>query len=88
MKKSLANQIAKLWNEQNSDGYELTRTKAVVEEDRKGEYSVEIAPEGNNIGNSFHCVEDMADFMRAFRVHGYVGQKVKDGMYILVGRMF
>ena len=90
MKKSLANQICKLWNENFAGSYEPTRTKAVVEQNgASGEYSVEIYPDENNVGNSFHHNEELADVMRAFKVSAYLITKVQDnGDVIIIGRIF
>ena len=67
MKKSLAKQIAKVWNELHAGNTEETKTTAQVSED-----SVEIVPTANNDGTAFYHVEDFADVMRAFGVSGYV----------------
>ena len=67
MKKSLANQIAKVWNEIHAGYTEETKTTAQVSED-----CVEIVPIGKNDGMAFHHVEEFADIMRAFGVSGYV----------------
>ena len=67
MKKSLANQIAKVWNEIHAGHTAETMTTAQVSED-----CVEIAPAALNDGMAFHHVEELADIMRAFNVNGYV----------------
>ena len=67
MKKSLAKQIAKVWNELHAGNTEEAKTTAQVSED-----SVEIVPTANNDGTAFYHVEDFADVMRAFGVSGYV----------------
>ena len=47
MKKSLANQIAKLWNENHVGSYEPTKTQAIVRKSAiNGDYSVEVRPVG------------------------------------------
>ena len=88
MKKSLANQIAKLWNENFAGNYEPTRTIAVVTNLKK-EYSVEIVPDNNNVGISFHHHEELTDVIRAFKVSAYLVAKVQDdGDAIIIGRIF
>lgn len=67
MNKSLANQIAKLWNEIHAGYTEETKTTAQVSED-----CVEIVPVALNDGKTFHYVEVFADIIRAFNVSGYV----------------
>lgn len=67
MKKSLANQIAKVWNELHAGHTAETMTTAQVSED-----SVEIVPTATSDGMAFHYVEDFADIMRAFNVSGYI----------------
>ena len=67
MKKSLANQIAKVWNECHAGNTEETKTTAQVLGD-----AVEIVPTANNDGTAFYHAEEFADIMRAFRVSGYV----------------
>ena len=67
MKKSLAKQIAKVWNEIHAGHTEETMTTAQVSED-----CVEIVPTAKNDGMAFHHVEEFADIMRAFDVSGYV----------------
>lgn len=85
MKKNVANQIAKLWNEQFAGITEETRTKAVVVEGRtKSDCSVEIYPDGANVGRSFHHNEELTDVGRTFKVSGYV--TIDDGK--LIGRLF
>lgn len=83
MKKSLANQIAKLWNENHVGNYEPTKTKAIVcKNAMKGEYSVEVHPFGeNNDGDSFHCIEPVVDIERAFRVSAYITQDENNKLY-------
>jgi hypothetical protein len=73
MKKSLANQIAKLWNESLAGGYEPTKTKAEVKHDGVGNYSVEVRPysEENN-GLSFHHIKELAGIERVFVVNAYI----------------
>lgn len=67
MKKSLANQIAKLWNENFAGSTAATRT--VAESD--GE-NVWIKPTGENDGTCFYHNEEFADVMRCFKVSGIV----------------
>lgn len=89
MKKSLANQIAKLWNENFAGSYEPTKTKAEVTQNGvKGDYAVEIVPDGINVGNSFHHNEEVTDISRAFKVSSYLSTREKDGIAIVIARIF
>lgn len=91
MKKSLANQIERLWNEKHAGSYGPTRTKAVVMEGgRTDDFSVEIIPDkGNgNDGSSFHHQEEMTDVTRAFKVSSYVALSTIDGAQVVIGRFF
>ena len=89
MKKALANQIVKLWNENFAGSYEPTRTIAkVVDGAVKGEHYVEIFPDKNNIGNSFHHTEEIADVQRTFKVSAYLVAKEQDEQTIIIGRLF
>ena len=83
MKKSLANKICKLWNENHVGSYEPTKTQAIVCESAiKGEYSVEVHPFGeNNDGHSFHSIETVVDIERAFRVSAYITQDENNKLY-------
>ena len=76
MKKSLANTICKLWNEQHVSSYEPTKTHAIVcENPIKGDYTVEVHPCGDeNDGHSFHHIEKLANIEGAFRVSAYITQ--------------
>jgi hypothetical protein len=67
MKKSLANQIAKVWNEFHSGHTAEAMTTAIVSED-----CVDIVPTATNDGMAFYHVEDFADIMRAFNVTGHI----------------
>lgn len=85
MKKSLANQIAKLWNE-NFAGYtEATKTKAVVTESGRGDYAVEVNPTDANTGHAFYSHAELTDVERAFKVSAYVTQ---DENGLLYGRIY
>lgn len=88
MKKALANQIAKLWNENFAGSYEPTRTVAKVGGSSNQDYYVEICPDVTNVGNSFHHIEELADVMRAFKVSAYVTTREQDGDTVIVGRFF
>lgn len=89
MKKSLANQIARVWNEKHAGIYEPTKTKAVVMEGgRKDDFCVEIIPDKGNDGSSFHHQEEMTDVMRAFKVSSYVALCAIDGAQVVIGRFF
>lgn len=83
MKKSLANQIAKLWNEQFVGGYEPTKTEAIVcGSGMKGEYSVEVHPFGElNNGHAFYSMEHVTDIARAFKVSALITQDEEHKLY-------
>lgn len=83
MKKSLANQIAKLWNEQHVGSYEPTKTHAIVCKDAvKGEYSVEVHPFGEmNDGHSFHSTEALVCIEGTFKVSAYITQNEDNKLY-------
>lgn len=83
MKKSLANQICKLWNENHVGSYEPTKTHAIVCECAvKGDYSVEVHPVGDeNDGHAFHHIEEVTDIERAFKVSAYVMQDDEHKLY-------
>lgn len=90
MKKSVAKQIAKLWNEKFANTTAATRTKAVVVEPyillhATERFEVEIIPDGDaNDGLTFHANENMTDVERCFKVSGYV--TISDGK--VIGRLF
>ena len=91
MKKSLANQIVRVWNEKHAGIYEPTRTKAVVmNSSRKDDFFVEILPDKGNDGASFHHQEEMTDVMRAFKVSAYVAVRTDEvrGGALVIGRLF
>lgn len=67
MKKSLANQIAKLWNDNFAGSTAATRTSA----ESDGE-NVWIKPTDENDGTVFYHNEEFADVMRCFKVSGIV----------------
>ena len=82
MKKSLANQIAKLWNEQHVGNYEPTRTQAIVCESAvKGDCSVEVHPVGENDGHSFHHIEVLTNIEGTFKVYAYITQDDEHKLY-------
>jgi hypothetical protein len=87
MKKSLANQICKLWNEQHVGSYEPTKTHAVVCKSAvENEYSVEVHPSGEmNDGHSFHSIEALANIEGALKVSAYITQ---DEEHKLFARIF
>jgi len=72
MKKSLANQICRLWNESLVGGYEPTKTCAETRKDKYGDYSVLISPCSENGGLAFHRNCELADIERLFAVNAYV----------------
>ncbi len=81
MKKSLAEQICKLWNDNFTGSYAPTKTKAevcVV----KNDYSVEVHPFGEeNNGHSFHSHNEVSDIERAFKVSSYITQDEEHKLY-------
>ena len=81
MKKSLAEQICKLWNDNFTGSYAPTMTKAevcVVKDD----YSVEVHPFGQeNNGHSFHSHNEVSDIQRAFKVSSYITQDENNRLY-------
>lgn len=73
MKKKIANQIAKKWNEDMTSRYALTRTKALVcKKGLRQDYAVEILPDGENDGSSFHHLEELVLVEKYYEVHAYV----------------
>lgn len=74
MKKSKANAIINLWNEEHAGSTAETGTKAVLcNGTHKGDYDVEIVPASScNLGNSFHAVDSLALVEKAFRVSAYI----------------
>ena len=87
MKKSLANTICKLWNENHTGSYLPTKTQAVVcKNATKGEYSVDVRPsEKINDGHSFHSIESSTNIEGAFKVSSYITQ---DEEHKLFARIF
>lgn len=83
MKKSLANQICKLWNEQHAGTYAPTKTQAIVcESAANGDYSVEVHPVGaENNGHSFHSFEEIASVENVFKVSAYITQDESNKLY-------
>jgi len=83
MKKSLANTICKLWNEQHAGGYEPTKTQAIVCKSAvKGDYSVEVHPFGEkNDGHSFHSIEALVSIEGTFKVSTYITQDEEHRLY-------
>lgn len=83
MKKSLANQIAKLWNENHVGSYEPTKTQAIVRKSAiNGDYSVEVRPVGEeNNGHSFHSIKALANIEGALKVSAYITQDDEHRLY-------
>ena len=83
MKKSLANQIAKLWNENHVGSYEPTKTQAIVCKSAvRGEHSVEVHPVGEeNDGHSFHSIEAVISIEGAYKVSAYITQDEEHKLY-------
>ena len=83
MKKNLANQICKLWNEQHVGSYEPTKTQAIVCKSAVGgDYSVEVHPVGEeNNGHSFHHIDVLFNIVGAFKVSAYITQDEEHKLY-------
>lgn len=83
MKKSLANQIAKLWNEQHAGSYAPTKTHAIVYGSAThGDYCVEIHPIGEeNDGRTFHSFEELTNIEGTFKVSAYITQDDEHKLY-------
>lgn len=83
MKKNLANQICKLWNDNFTGSYAPTKTKAeVCKNGTKDDYSVEVHPYGyENDGHSFHSHNEVSDIERAFKVSAYITQDKEHKLY-------
>lgn len=81
MKKSLANTICNLWNDNFADTTPATSTHAEVVSNGGG-YAVEVKNVGErNYGNSFYSHEEIADIERAFRVSAYITQDENHRLY-------
>jgi len=81
MKKSLANQICKLWNDNFAGSTPETRTQAEVTENATG-YAVEVKNVGaENDGYAFFAHEEITDIERAFRVNAYITQDENHRLY-------
>ena len=80
MKRSLANQIAKLWNDKHVGSYEPTKTVANVV-CGGDDFAVEIHASGYNDGLSFHYVTELASMEQAFKVSAYVTQDEEHKLY-------
>lgn len=74
MKKALATQIAKLWNETHSNYTSGTTTFATAVADISNEavYSVIIKPTGDNDGSCFYQCVALSGIEKAFNVHSYI----------------
>ena len=83
MKKALAKQIAKHWNDHFAGRTPATRT--VAESD--GE-NVWIKPTDENDGMCFHHNEELTDVSRAFKVNSYITTSEKDVITIVIARIF
>lgn len=82
MKKILANQIAKLWNDNFTGNFAPTKTKAEVMTDGVGDYSVEVHPYGeDNDGHSFHSHDEVSNIERVFKVSAYITQDEEHKLY-------
>ena len=74
MKKDLATQIARLWNEHHSNYTSMTTTFATAKEDTANHsvYSVIINPTGDNDGSCFYQCAELSGIEEAFGVHSYI----------------
>lgn len=83
MKKSLANTICKLWNEQYVGSYEPTMTQATVCKSAVNrDYSVEVHPFGElHDGHAFFSMEHVTDIERAFKVSALITQDDEHKLY-------
>ena len=83
MKKSLANQIAKLWNENHVGSYLPTKTQAIVCKGAiNGEYAVEVHPSGEmNGGHNFHRIEALVSIETTFKVCAYITHDENNKLY-------
>lgn len=75
MTKSVANQIAKLWNSQFGGFTEETRTEAVVKECKllkTPSYSVDIIPTGANDGRAFFRVDELSFVAHTFKASSHI----------------
>lgn len=83
MKKSLANTICNLWNENHAGSYKPTKTQAVVCKSAvENSYSVEVHPIGEeNDGHSFHNIEELVNIEGAFKVSAYITQDEEHKLY-------
>ena len=85
MKKSVANQIVKVWNSMKAT--EATKTKAVI----KYGY-VMIYPDGGNDGRTFFHTEEFVGISAAFRVSSYITARKEEingeERYICVGVIY
>jgi hypothetical protein len=74
MKKALAIQIARLWNEHHSNYTSGTTTFATAKADTAthSECSVIIKPTGDNDGSCFYQCAELTGIEKAFNVHSYI----------------
>lgn len=81
MKKILAEQICKLWNDNFTGSYAPTMTKAEVC-GVNDDCSVEVRPCGEeNNGHSFHSHNEVSDIERAFKVSSYITLDENNKLY-------
>lgn len=81
MKKNVANQIAKLWNDEHAGSTAETRTHAEVKDSCLG-YEVRISKEDTNDGASFHHIDSLAAIEAAFKVRSFVS--LRDGELVAI----
>lgn len=74
MEKTLANQIARLWNDKHSHYTDETATTAKVEKGiiRPLSFDVLIEPSGANDGMCFHQCRELIAIAHAFGVQTYI----------------
>lgn len=75
MTKDKALMIVERINNGNHNGYELTAVIAYIEEfdedDYEKDYRIDVKPDTENEGNSFHHIQLIADISRGFNVNAY-----------------
>lgn len=76
MKKNVANQVVKLWNEKHAGSTPSTKTHAEVVKGLS-DYRVTIRPLSGAFGDVFYHVEEFVLFQKVFGIHGYI--TIEDG---------
>ena len=85
MKKSLANQIAKVWNAYYANSTDDTKTKAVIKDYGKWGFEVNLVPYASNTGTAFYHCEELVLVASTFKCSFLVS---KDEHGKLIGRIF